>query len=124
MCDCVDDGRKVKVKKVFNYTDLVKCEFSENHQLVGSASFGGAAVGGLVGGATGAIIGSSVGKTKKNYTCQIILFFNDFENPSIMIAEDMPVNSLYKDIIEGVKKQRRTLYGLCEYVINQNNMNA
>jgi len=124
VCDVCDTNNRIMINKIFNYADLVKCEFTENNKLVGSASFGGAAIGGLVGGTTGAIIGSSIGKTKKYYSCHLVMMFNDFNISQITIVEELPEGTPYNDRIKNISSQCHRLYGLCEYVINQNKMDA
>lgn len=125
VCFGVDDTQGFSLNKEFDYKDLIKCDLSENNQIISSASLGGAALGAVLGGAAGAIVGSSVGNTKEQGKIEVSMYFNDFEVSSFTTSRSTTVSmfSTREDIAEKVAYMKE-LYSLCEYVINQNKMNA
>jgi len=106
----------------FNFSQLIGSEYSENNQVIRSANTGAATVGGILGGATGAIIGASMAKTDDKHTINITMHFDSFSNPVFNSYSSWSYNT--KDEIKTkIKTDALELYGLCEYVINQNKTN-
>lgn len=106
----------------FDFAQLIGCEYSENNQVVRSANTGAATVGGVLGGATGAIIGASMTKKDDKHTINITMYFDSFSNP-VFNSYSSWFYTTDDDVITRKKTSALELYGLCEYVINQNKIN-
>jgi len=116
------NGNHTLIEKDFK--DLIGCEYSKNNQVIGSASTGGAIVGGMLAGTAGAVIGATAGQ-KTFLSLDLKMFFNDFDLPILTIKYEINYKSVYnseKNAGFPIVRKFEELYAMCQYIINQNKL--